>query len=64
MESTAKKHKSEFRCTPRLLTDALEDKSLVKRTLGERIGSWMMDFWQDAVDFRVSYAVLGLFCNI
>ena len=40
--------------TDRLLTDALEDKSHPKRSLGVRIGDWMVEFWQEAVDFRVS----------
>ena len=43
-------------CFPpdRLLTDALEDKSQPKRSLGVRIGDWMVEFWQEAADFRVS----------
>ena len=39
---------------PRLLTDAFEDKSPVKRTFGERIEAWLVDTWHEAVDFRVS----------
>ena len=38
-----------------MLTDALEDKGHPKRSLGVRIGDWMVDYWQEAVDFRVNY---------
>jgi hypothetical protein len=35
------------------LNDALEGNSADKRTLGERMEDWVVEAWQEAVDFRV-----------
>ena len=37
----------------RLLSDALEDKSEIKMTAGERMEHWVVEIWQEALDVRV-----------
>ena len=33
--------------------DAMEDKSEIKRTFGERIEHGVVEIWEEALDFRV-----------